>query len=93
MLDVTHEFFDSFIVIWSVGVNDLISCKTLLKVSVKYPPFLLHVMLSALSNRRQQSPLLGIDTDTGTDFKIPISGIQTQTMDRQGLQEDTGIVR
>lgn len=87
------NIFDSFIVPWSARVNDLISCKTLLTISVKYSPFLLHVMLSALSNRRQQSPLLGIDTDTGTDFKIPTSGIQNQTTDRQGLQEDTGIVR
>lgn len=40
---------------WSVGVSNLIPCKTLLNISVKCSSFLPHVTLSVLYNKRERA--------------------------------------
>lgn len=43
----------------SVGINDLISCKSLLKISIKYSSLLSCIMFSVLFNKSEQRPVLG----------------------------------
>lgn len=48
----------------SVTLGGLILWKSLLKISVKYLPWLPHVMPSVLLSKRGQGPLLETDTQT-----------------------------
>lgn len=57
----------------SVGVNNLISYKILLKISVKYPSFLPHVMLPVLLNKTEPKPFVRhrYRLTQQTDYRYP----------------------
>lgn len=72
---------------WSVGVSNLIPCKTLLNISVKCSSFLPHVTLSVLYNKRE-SKALCTETDSQANLQ---AGTDSYLYNRQrGLKEDTG---
>lgn len=68
----------------SIRVSNLIVYKTLLKISLKCPSFLPHVLFSVLFNEREQSSLLETDTygqtDTGTDLQDSLqTGVESDS--------------